>query len=62
MKVTSETWEKLSNLLVKETRIFNKYPDWEGFTTSYWRINSDDTLRQVLDILGYDKEVSYEND
>jgi hypothetical protein len=58
MKITQDSWDTLSSLLVKRTREFNDHTNWRGFTTSYWRMNSDDLLREILEHLaiGIEKE------
>ena len=57
MSVTDAKWELLSNKMVEISRMFNEQKSWQTWTTSGWRIMSNDALRELLNIIkGEDKE------
>jgi hypothetical protein len=51
MKLTDDQWDEMSSMMLRITREFNVMADWQGYTTSYWRMNSDDALREILEKL-----------
>jgi hypothetical protein len=56
MKINYDQWEALSDILLRETRFFNEMSEWKGYTTSYWRMLSDDVLREILEFLKIERE------
>lgn len=60
MKINLDKYWELSDIIVKSTRDFNELePRWNGWTTSGWRMMSDELLQEILTSL--DIEVGDEN-
>jgi len=47
----SDIWERLSDKMLGITRQFNEEKSWQEWTTSGWRMMSDSSLRDLLQIL-----------
>jgi len=50
-KITQDKWEELSDAMVEITRSFNVEDNWQTWTTPAWRMMSDESLRELLDII-----------
>jgi len=56
MKITPEQWNKLSDEMLQITRSFNRERDWARWSTSGWRMMSDSSLRELLEIINVEVE------
>ena len=49
--IPDDKYEKLSDIMLSGTRAFNREIDWNEWTTSGWRMMSNELLRELLDEL-----------
>ena len=56
MKITQAQWEVLSDEMVRITRVFNEERPWHGWSTGAWRMESDEALNELLQIIGVEVE------
>ena len=57
MKITVDKWFELSDLMLRITRDFNEEKSWNtSWSTSGWRMMSDDSLREILKAINVDVE------
>ena len=56
MKITQVQWEILSDKMVRITRVFNEERPWRGWSTGAWRMESDEALNELLQIIGVEVE------
>lgn len=54
--ISEDLWFKLSYLMLGITRNFNEEKNWNEWTTSGWRMMSDESLRSILKELGVEVE------